>query len=111
VIADIRRRLPQTRILLEGILPADRTPAKRSVDEAVNHYLADQYASAGNVKYVDAGPVFLHADGTLDHGLFLDPEKSPLRKALHPNPEGAGKMGEAIRPVLSRLFADPARRH
>ena len=48
------------------------------------------------VFFLDIGPAFLDADGT------LSPEIMPDK--LHPTPKGYGRWAEALRPALTRLL-------
>ncbi len=105
-VAALRRHLPRTRILLLGILPADRGPWVARQTDLVNAALATRYARDGMVRFVDIGGVFHHA-GQLDRALFLDPSLSPPRPALHPNAKGQARMAEAIEPVLADLLGKP----
>ncbi|MDE1175912.1 MAG: GDSL-type esterase/lipase family protein [Edaphobacter sp.] len=43
IIGTLAQRLPQTRILLLGILPSDVSPEKTAADKAINAYLAKRY--------------------------------------------------------------------
>jgi lysophospholipase L1-like esterase len=45
VIGTLAQRLPQTRILLLGILPSDVSPEKTAADKAVNAWLAKRYGT------------------------------------------------------------------
>jgi len=43
IVGTLTQRLPQTRILLLGILPSDVSPEKTAADKAINDYLAKRY--------------------------------------------------------------------
>lgn len=45
VVGTLTQRLPQTRILILGILPSDVSPEKTAADKAVNAWLAKRYGS------------------------------------------------------------------
>jgi lysophospholipase L1-like esterase len=45
IIGTLAQRLPQTRIILLGILPSDVSPEKSAADKAVNAYLAKRYGT------------------------------------------------------------------
>ena len=72
VVSELERRLPETRILLLGILPSDISPAKTQQDRAINHYLAACYGQNPRVTYLDIGSIFYQQD-TLRAALFYDP--------------------------------------
>jgi lysophospholipase L1-like esterase len=109
IVAELRRRLPRTRLLLLGILPSDRSAWVTESTAVVNRALAARYGHAGNdVTYLDVGHVFMK-DGRLNRDLFFDPKMTPPHAALHPSPEGQALMAEAIEPTLAALLGD--RRH
>ena len=105
-VAALRHHLPRTRILLLGVLPADRGPWVARQTNLVNAGLTARYARDRMVRFLDIGGVFRHA-GRLDLTLFLDPASSPPRPALHPNATGQARMAEAIEPVLADLLGKP----
>ena len=105
-VAALRHHLPRTRILLLGILPADRGAWVARETRLVNAALATRYAGDRMVRFLDVGGVFLH-DGQLDRALFLDPALAPPRPALHPNATGQARMAKAIEPVLADLLGQP----
>lgn len=45
VVGTLTQRLPQTRILLLGILPSDISPEKTAADKAINDWLEKRYGS------------------------------------------------------------------
>ena len=45
VVGTLTQRLPQTRILILGILPSDVSPEKTAADQAINAWLAKRYGS------------------------------------------------------------------
>src|SRR5882757_548042 len=50
VVGTLTQRLPQTRILLLGILPSDVSPEKTAADNAGNEYLAKHYGKDADKK-------------------------------------------------------------
>ena len=72
IIAGLRRRLPQSRLLLHAILPrAEPTdPIRRAISET-NAGLA-RLADGRMVRFVDLGGVFLSPDGTLSREIMPD---------------------------------------
>ncbi len=109
VVDDLKHRLPETRILLLGLLPSAITPAKSVADAAVNTYLAQQYAVDPRVIYRDIGTIFRKPDGTLDDTLFYDPRLPQPGKPLHPDTIGQRRMAEAIEPTLAKLLGEVPR--
>jgi lysophospholipase L1-like esterase len=110
VLAEVRRRLPATQVLLLGILPSDRGAWATRTTGEVNRALAASYgggAEAG-VRFLDVGAVFMR-EGRLDRSLFYDPLLTPPERALHPTPDGQRLLSAAIEPTLASLLGD--RRH
>jgi lysophospholipase L1-like esterase len=105
VIAMLRQGLPATKVLVVGILPSGVSPLKSAADGAVNAYLAEKYATARDVTFVDASFGFLK-DGQVDTGLFMDPRNTPPGPAIHPDAFAQARLAEAIEPTLARLLGD-----
>jgi lysophospholipase L1-like esterase len=105
VVKDIEHRLPETKILLMGLLPS-RLPSKEENFD-VNAYLGAHYAGGEDprVSYIDISVVF-YTHGELDLSLFYDPTLTPPRPALHPNTMGQRRMASAIEPAVARLMGD-----
>jgi lysophospholipase L1-like esterase len=108
VMSELERRLPETRILLVGLLPSDVSRAKTQKDRAVNRYLAACYGEHPRVTYLDIGSIFYQQD-TLLAALFYDPRLRVPRQPLHPDTIGQRMMAEAIEPTLSKLLGDQPR--
>ena len=108
VIAKLEQKLPDTRILLLGLLPSDISAEKSRADAEVNRYLAERYGDNPRVTYLDIGSIFLR-DGKLDTARFYDTRFTPAAGALHPDSVGQRKMAEAIEPTLARLLGEPPR--
>ncbi len=102
VVDVVKTRLPQTRILLLGILPSDRSPEKTRDDRAVNLALAEKFNGDPRVTFFDAGGG-LAKDDHADYQFFVE---QPAEGALHPNPAGQRLLAQAIEPELQRLFEE-----
>lgn len=109
VIADLELRLPETKILLVGLLPSQISAAKSTTDAAVNAYLASTYGTSPRVTYLDIGSVFRRPDGSLDTSLFYDPRLPQHLPPLHPDTVGQRRMAEAIEPTLAAMLGEPPR--
>jgi lysophospholipase L1-like esterase len=107
VVAETRRRLPHTKILLLGILPSERTEWATRTTIEVNRTLAARYGNGAvaGVTYKDVGPVFMRG-GALDRSLYLDPLLQPPEPPLHPTADGQARMATAIEPTLAALLGD-----
>ena len=105
VVADLEQHLPETKILLLGILPT-RLPSKEENFD-VNSYLGSRYAGGDDphVTYMDIGVIF-YTGGMLDDSLFCDPYLTPPRPSLHLNTVGQRRMASAIEPAVARLMGD-----
>jgi lysophospholipase L1-like esterase len=108
VVADLEQRLPETRILLLGILPSNVSDSKTDRDRAVNRYLATCYGENPRITYLDIGSIF-YANGTLNVDIFYDPRLPSHGKSLHPDTNGQRMMAEAIEPTLAKLMQDEPR--
>jgi lysophospholipase L1-like esterase len=105
VIADLERRLPETHVLLLGILPSDLSPGKTESDRTINQYLAVAYAANPRVTYLDIGSIF-YKNGSLNEAIFYDPRLPGHPGPLHPDTIGQRLMAEGIEPTLSKLMGD-----
>ena len=105
VVKDLEHRLPDTKILLVGILPSKLPSREQNFD--VNGYLGMHYAGGEDpqVSYIDISVIF-YPHGELDTNLFYDPTLTPPRPALHPNTVGQRLMASALEPAVARLMGD-----
>ncbi|WP_020652138.1 GDSL-type esterase/lipase family protein [Massilia niastensis] len=99
-IEELRRRLPDTRILLLAIFPRDETPdgAARRLNEQINAELPS-LADNRKVFFMNINQAFLQADGRLSKEIMPD--------LLHPNEKGYEIWAAAMQPELERLMAMP----
>lgn len=110
VIDKLRQKLPQTSILLLGILPNAVSENKATADREINRHLSRRYEVDPKVTYLDIAPVFFR-DGTLDTSIFYDPRLPKPGKALHPDTAGQRLMAEAIEPTLAHVLQDSSRQY
>ena len=108
VVADLEQRLPETRILLLGLLPSAISDDKTARDRAVNQYLAAAYGEHPRVTYLDIGSIY-EKTGGLNTELYYDPRLPQHLKPLHPDTRGQRMMAEAIEPTMARLMGDEPR--
>jgi lysophospholipase L1-like esterase len=104
-ITQLRLRLPQTKLVLLGILPSDRSAWTTDTALTVNRALAMRYGHGSDVTFLDVGHVFMR-NGSLDRDLFYDPKMTPPHPALHPSAQGQALMAEAMEPTLATLLGD-----
>ena len=105
IIAELRRRLPATRILLLGVLPSERSEWTAQTTWAINRALDAKYAHDSVVTFLDVGFVFMKGE-KLNQDLFLDPKLNPPDPPLHPSAQGQALMSAAMEPVLAGLLGD-----
>jgi lysophospholipase L1-like esterase len=118
IIAILRRQLPQTQILLLGVLPSERSAWITANTAIVNEELDETYRDRPYVTYENVGYLF-YRNGRLDRGLYLDPHEAVQAShqpgvstatvpsvALHPDARGMAMIAAAIEPVLHRLMND-----
>lgn len=96
-IDELRRRLPDTKILLLAIFPRGEKPDDqlRQLNEKVNAIIAG-YADNRHVFYLNINQQFLAADGTLSKDIMPD--------LLHPNQKGYEIWARAMAPTLNKLM-------
>ena len=105
IVAETRRRLPQTRILLLGVLPSIRSDWATAATLTINAGLAKRYGgtAAANLTYLDVGHLFIKA-GQVDPTQFYDPLLTPPEPPLHPTAAAQERIALAIEPALAPLF-------
>jgi lysophospholipase L1-like esterase len=113
IIAELHRRLPETKILLLGILPSGRSAWVTQTATRINHMLADQmrtgrYKDDRLVAFQDLTALFLR-DGAPDRDLFFDWRLTPPDPLLHPSAQGQAVMARAIEPTVAEMLGDQPR--
>ena len=108
VIADLRRRLPATKILLLSVLPSVRSKYVTRTTVEINRALAERFPPGGPVTYTDVTPLFMR-DGQVDRTQFLDDQLTPPDPPLHPTAQAQRRLAEAIEPTVASMMGD--RRH
>lgn len=97
IVAKLRVKLPETKILLLAIFPRGPMPNPQREKNAKASELASQVADGKTVYYLDIGPKFLTADGTL--------EKEIMPDHLHLSPKGYEIWAAAIEDKVQELMA------
>jgi lysophospholipase L1-like esterase len=93
ILHTLRRALPDTRIMVQSVLPRDRDFAETI--RSINRHLW-QYAPTEHAQYLDLWPVLALPDGELDPTLGID--------RLHLNPAGYEAWLTELKPALVTLF-------
>lgn len=109
IIAELRRRLPATKILLLGVLPSERSDWATATTWTINRGLEDRYAKDPAVTFLDVGHVFMR-NGALHRDLFFDPKLRPPEPPLHPSAQGQALIAAAMEPVLAAMLGDKPHR-
>lgn len=98
VVAAIRKKTPDAKILLLAIFPRDEKPGTAMRKKiAETNAAIEKLADGKNVVYLDIGPKFLKDDGTLPKDLMPD--------FLHVSEKGYEIWAEAISDPLAKLLA------
>jgi lysophospholipase L1-like esterase len=107
IVAELRRRLPGTKLLLISVLPSERSAWASETTVAINRALAARYGdgTGGDVHFIDVTPVFAPG-GRFDGALFYDRLLTPPDPPLHPTADGQAKLAAAIEPMLAAMLGD-----
>jgi lysophospholipase L1-like esterase len=105
IIAELRTRLPQTKILLLAVLPSERSPWVTETTAQINQMLAGRYKNDRAVSFLDLTALFMR-NGVLNKGLFFDPLLTPPDPPLHPTAQGQALMARAMEPVVANMLGD-----
>jgi len=105
IIGELRHRLPNTKILLLGVLPSERSAWVTNTALAINDRLASRYKDVASVTYLDLSGIFLR-NGSLNRALYLDPRLTPPDPPLHPSAQGQTLMAQTMEPVLAAMLGD-----
>lgn len=98
ICADIREKLPKTKILMLAIFPRGEGPSPQREKNAAASLMASQIADGKHIFYLDINDKFLTADGTLPKDVMPD--------LLHPNEKGYQIWAEAIEPTVKNLMGE-----
>ena len=97
IVQELRAKMPAARILLLAVFPRGEkpdNPQRKQVAE-INAIIA-HLADGNHVRYLDLGPKFLAADGTLPKEIMPD--------FLHPSLKGYEIWAAAMRPTLAEMM-------
>jgi lysophospholipase L1-like esterase len=98
VVAELRKRLPQSQILLLGIFPRGETfSLQRGKIVQVNQALA-RLAGANNVHYLEIGSQLIEPDGSISRGIMPD--------YLHLSERGYEVWAAAMEPKIRQLLGE-----
>jgi len=99
IIKEIRKRLPDSKIMLLAIFPRgpNKDDPKRKLVDATNKIICN-YADNKNVFYLDINDKFLNVDGTLPKTIMPD--------LLHPNEKGYEIWANAMESKIKELLGE-----
>jgi beta-glucosidase len=99
IVKQLRKKLPETKILVLGVFPRGTNPAdkRRKVNEGANA-IFKKLADGKAVHYLDIGPKFLEKDGTLTRKIMPD--------LLHLSQAGYTIWAESIEGKLKELMGE-----
>lgn len=99
ILKTLRKKLPETKIVLLAIFPrgADDEDGLRKLNQGANEIIKG-YAKDKDVYFVDINGSFVDASGKLPKEVMPD--------LLHPNEEGYRRWAEALEPTLAKLLTE-----
>ncbi|WP_165222699.1 platelet-activating factor acetylhydrolase IB subunit [Aquisphaera insulae] len=99
IVKDLRKRLPEAKVLLLGVFPrAEKSQPVRGKIAAINERIA-KLDDGKSVFYLDIGKSFLEPDGTLTREVMPD--------LLHLSARGYRIWADAMEPTLWTLLDEP----
>ena len=105
VVAELQKRLPNTKLLLISVLPSERSAWVDENTVAINAALAERYGKNSELAWFDATRLFTK-NGKTDRSLYYDPALTPSEPTLHPDRRGMEKLAIAIEPILAGMMGD-----
>ena len=84
IIGELRKRLPTTKILLQAVLPSERSAWISETTGQINLGLAERYKAEPSVTFLDLTALFMR-NGKLNTGLFFNSRLTPpIRRCTRP---------------------------
>ena len=100
IVAMLRKRLPESKVLLLGVFPSGEKPnVKREKTTEVNR-IVSHLDDGKAVFYLDIGPSFVAADQTISKEIMPD--------FLHLSPKGYDVWASSIEPKVAELLGEKA---
>jgi|APTNR8051073442_1049403.scaffolds.fasta_scaffold01129_7 lysophospholipase L1-like esterase len=98
IVAELNKRLPESKILLLAIFPRGEKPGPQREKLAEVNGIIAKLDGTKNVSYLDIGPKFLTPEGLITKDIMPD--------YLHPNEKGYRIWAESIEPTVRRLMGE-----
>jgi lysophospholipase L1-like esterase len=106
VVDRIHQKLPDSRVLMLGVLPSIRSKWVDDNTRRLNSLLPTLVdSSRPYLLFRDIGSIFLR-DGKVDATRFLDPRLTPPDPPLHPTAQSQQQIAAAIEPIVTKVMAD-----
>jgi beta-glucosidase len=101
IVDELRKRLPDSKILLLGVFPRGQRPdgLRQKLDD-VNEQIS-KLDDGKSVFYLNIGKAFLNADGTISPDVMPD--------YLHLTAKGYRRWADAMEPTLWKLLDEPGK--
>jgi len=96
VVKELRRKLPDSKLLLLAILPRCTLDDPQRAQVALVNTVIAKLDDGKMVKYLDIAPLFLEADGTLSGNIMPD--------LLHLSKRGYQTWAQAMEPALDAML-------
>jgi lysophospholipase L1-like esterase len=99
IVEELRRRLPQAKVLLLGVFPREQTHGGlRESLKVVNERIA-KLDDGAHIRFLDIGKAFLNNDDTISREIMPD--------FLHLTPRGYRIWADAMEPTLWAILDEP----
>jgi beta-glucosidase len=98
IVKKLREKLPNTKVLILAVFPRGAKPDAQREKNAKASEIAARLADGQMVYFLDIGPKFLAADGTLSKDVMPD--------LLHLSPKGYEIWAESIEPQVAQLMGE-----
>ena len=96
IIAEVRAKLPTSKVLLLGVFPRDKKGSRLRVAVEEINALISKYDDGKTVRYLDITAKFLDEAGEIPKDIMPD--------GLHPNEAGYKIWAESMKPLLDGLM-------
>lgn len=96
IVAELRQRLPMSRVLLLGVFPVGAGPNVYRDRLKLVNVLISQLADGKMVRFLDFGKRFLEPDRSLSKDIMPD--------LLHLSPKGYAIFADAVEPVITEML-------
>ena len=101
IVSIVRRKTPETRIVLVGVLPSIRSSWVDVNTRRLNSKLNSAFTGNAAVTFVDASALFTVNDQT-NADDFIDPKMIPPEPALHPTAQAQERLAYLLQPIVQR---------